>query len=146
MPTTDAESVDRSREATPRPGDLVSSLKAVRLLGALRAGLDEMNRVDIDRSARRRLIATHRAALIEVASTVSDALIEELVTLGVAPLGQDASLDEIKVAQAQLLGWLNGVILAKAALGALARGDVDHDGGGAGDTTDLALVYRPAGA
>lgn len=146
MPTTDARSVDRSRELTPRPGDLVSSLKAVRLLGTLRAGLDEMNRVDLDHSARRRLIATHRAALIEVASTVSDALIDELVTLGVAPLGQDASLDEIKVAQAQLLGWLNGVILAKAALGALARVDVDDGEGGAGDTTDLALVYRPAGA
>ena len=125
MPPTGAECVERSSELAPRPDDLVSSVKAVRLLGTLRAGLDEMNRVDLDQSARRRLIATYRAALVEVASTVSDALIDELVRLGVGPLRQDASLAQIKVAQAQLLGWLNGVILAKAALGALTRVDAD---------------------
>jgi hypothetical protein len=60
-----------------------------------------------------------------VARTVSDTLIDELVTFGVEPLSQDASLDQLKVAQAQLLGWVNGVILANATLGA---GHVDADG------------------
>jgi hypothetical protein len=40
----------------------------------------------------------HRAALIEVACTVSDALIEELVALRAEPLDQDATADRIKVA------------------------------------------------
>jgi hypothetical protein len=49
-----------------------------------------------------------------VASTVSDALIDELVRLRVAPLDQEASVDQIKVAQAQLLGWVSGLVLAEA--------------------------------
>jgi hypothetical protein len=134
MPATDPKGVDRSepshgehqrREPTQRPDDLVSPVKAVRLLEALGAGFDEMNRVDLDDAARRPLIAAHRAALIEVASTVSDALIDELVALRVEPLSQDASLDQVKVAQAQLLGWVNGVILAKATLSTLTQVDAD---------------------
>jgi hypothetical protein len=134
MPATDPKGVDRSeppqgerprREPTQRPHDLVSPVKAMRLLEALGAGFDEMKRVDLDDAARRRLIATHRAALIEVASTVSDALIDELVTFGVGPLSQDASVDQLKVAQAQLLGWVNGVVLAKATLGTLAHVDAE---------------------
>ena len=68
------------------PGDeVVAPAKALRLLGALGAGLDELNRVKLDYAARRRVIAAHRAALIEVASTVSDALIDELVAMTRGP-------------------------------------------------------------
>ena len=57
MPATDPKGVDRSeppqgehrrRDPTQRPDDLVSPVKAVRLLGALGASFDEMNRVDLD--------------------------------------------------------------------------------------------------
>jgi hypothetical protein len=92
----------------------VAPAKALRLLWALGAGVDERKLVDLDDAARRRLIAAHRAALIEVASTVTDPLIDELRALGVHPLDEDASLDELKVAQAQLLGWVNGAVLAEA--------------------------------
>jgi rubrerythrin len=94
--------------------DGLAPAKAVRLLGMLNHGLDEMHRVTLDDSARRSLIASHRAALIEVASTLSDALIDELIALRFAPLEWDATVDEIRVAQAQLLGWVNGLILAEA--------------------------------
>ena len=87
--------------------------KALRLLWAIGAGVDERKRVDLDEAARRRLIAAHRTVLVEVASTLSDPLIDELVALGVHPLDEDASLDELKVAQAQLLGWVNGAVLAE---------------------------------
>lgn len=99
--------------------------KALRLLGTLSRGLEELNRVNLDDAARRRVIAAHRAALIEVASTVSDALIDELVALRVGSLDQDASVDQIKVAQAQLLGWVNGIILAAANFGTPTRIDAD---------------------
>jgi hypothetical protein len=39
-------------------------------------------------------------------------LIDELVDLGFAPLDPDATVAEIRVAQAQLFGWLNGLILS----------------------------------
>jgi Bacterial proteasome activator len=107
--------------AAPAPGvagcQLVAPAKAMRLLGALSDGLDELHRVNLDDAARSRVIATHRAALIEVASTVSDALVDEMVALRFEPLDGEATVDEIKVAEAQLVGWVNGVILAEANLG-----------------------------
>jgi Protein of unknown function (DUF2587) len=96
---------------------LVAPAKAMRLLGALSDGLDELHRVNLDDAARSRVIATHRAALIEVASTVSDALMDEMVALRFEPLDGEATVDEIKVAEAQLVGWANGLILAEANLG-----------------------------
>ena len=97
-------------------GELVAPAKAVRLLGTLSDGLDELHWVKLDDAARSRVITTHRAALIEVASTVSDALVDEMVTLRFEPLDGDATVDEIKVAQAQLVGWVNGLILGQANL------------------------------
>lgn len=97
----------------PPPAGLVAPAKAMRLLRAIGAAVDELDRVDLDDAARHRLIAAHRAALIEVASTVSDALIDELIRLRVEPLDEDASVDELRVAQAQLLGWVNGAVLAE---------------------------------
>jgi hypothetical protein len=99
--------------SAPPPG-LVAPAKTLRLLWAIGAAAEELKRVNPDDAARRRMIAAHRAALIEVASTVSDPLIEELVALGVQPLDEDASIDELKVAQAQLLGWVDGALLAGA--------------------------------
>jgi Bacterial proteasome activator len=75
-------------------------------------GLEELHRITVDDAARRDLIAAYRAGLVEVASTVSDPLINELVDLRFAPLDADATVDEIRVAQAQLFGWLNGLILS----------------------------------
>jgi hypothetical protein len=91
---------------------LVAPAKALRLLCMLWDGLEELHRITVDDAARRRLITAHRAALVEVASTLSDPLINELVDLRFAPLEPDATVDEIRVAQAQLFGWLNGLILA----------------------------------
>lgn len=104
---------------------LVAPTKAIRVLGALRRGLDELGRVDLDPEARRRVAAAHRAALIEAASAVSEALLDEMVALHIEPPSPDATLDQLRVGQAQLLGWLNGLVLAEASVdGPLAIGQV----------------------
>lgn len=97
--------------------ELVAPAKAVRLLGTLSDGLSELHEVTLDDAARGRVIAAHRAALIEVASAVSDPLIDELLALRFHPLDGDATPDEIRVAHAQLAGWVNGLILAEATFG-----------------------------
>jgi Protein of unknown function (DUF2587) len=121
MTSTDTSDIARGGDARSSPGaavpgrpgvaggELIAPAKAMRLLGALSDGLDE--------AARGRAIAAHRAALIEVASSVSDPLISELVDLPFQPLDRAATVDEIKVAQAQLVGWVNGLILAEGNLG-----------------------------
>ena len=104
---------------------LVAPAKAIRVLGALRRGLDELEEVDLDGEARRRVAAAQRAALIEAASAVSDALLREMVALHVEPPSPAATLDQLRVGQAQLLGWLNGVVLAEATVdGPVAIGQV----------------------
>jgi hypothetical protein len=129
MASTDTPSTATSEDGSSGPepaaraalgvagGELVAPAKAMRLLGALSDGLDELHRVNLDDAARSRVIATHRAALIEVASTVSDGLMDEMVALRFEPLDGKATIDEIKVAEAQLVGWVNGLILAEANLG-----------------------------
>jgi Protein of unknown function (DUF2587) len=103
---------------TSSQNGLVAPAKALRLLCMLWDGLEELHRITTDDPTRRALIAAHRAALVEMASTVSDRLIDELLELGFAPLEPDATVDEIRVAQAQLFGWLNGLILADERLSA----------------------------
>jgi hypothetical protein len=129
MTSTDTSDIARGGDARSSPGaavpgrpgvaggELIAPAKAMRLLGALSDGLDELHRVNLDEAARGRAIAAHRAALIEVASSVSDPLISELVDLSFQPLDRAATVDEIKVAQAQLVGWVNGLILAEGNLG-----------------------------
>lgn len=104
---------------------LVVPTKAIRVLGALRRGLVELEHVDLDDAGRRRVAAAQRAALIEAASAVSEALIGEMVALHVEPPSPAATLDELRVGQAQLLGWLNGLVLAEATVdGPVAIGQV----------------------
>ncbi|HEX6423448.1 MAG TPA: proteasome activator [Acidimicrobiales bacterium] len=104
---------------------LVVPTKAIRVLGALRRGLVELEHVDLDDAGRRRVAAAQRAALIEAASAVSEALLGEMVALHVEPPSPAATLDELRVGQAQLLGWLNGLVLAEATVdGPVAIGQV----------------------
>jgi Bacterial proteasome activator len=110
------ERARRAASGVP-PADLVGPAKALRLLGLLSDGLNELHRVTLDDAARGRFVTAYRAALIEVASVVSDALIDELVTLHFRPLDSGATLDELRIAQAQLAGWVNGLLLAEANLG-----------------------------
>lgn len=119
MTPATAPRIDQTGRASPDASapvagqnGLVAPDKALRLLCMLWDGLEELHRITVDDAARRGLIAAHRAALVEVASTVSDALIDELVDLRFAPLDPDATVSEIRVAEAQLFGWLNGLILA----------------------------------
>lgn len=94
-----------------RPRELVALAKVTRLLDTLDAGLTELNDLDPDDEARERLIEAYRASLVEVTSALSDPLVDELVALHIGPLDPGSSLSELKVAEAQLLGWTMGLVL-----------------------------------
>jgi hypothetical protein len=97
----------------PHPTPELASLpKTARLRDALLATLEELNRTDLDPAALARTIRLHADTLVEVASAVSDPLIEELVSLRIQPLPADASPAEVRIAQAQLAGWVNGLLAA----------------------------------
>ena len=99
----DVESVDD--EVVVAPG------KALRLADMIDAMVTELHEAQLDDEARTRFLALYRATLIEVGSTLSDALLTELARVQTVSVDECASCDELRVAMTQLAGWLHGVIL-----------------------------------
>ncbi len=115
---------ENQRTDDQRPAELIAPLKVMRLFSALVEGLGELNAVGpVDDPTRRRLIADHRAVVVEVASALSDPLIDEMVSLHIGPLDQTASLAELKLAEAQLLGWVTGLVVPGLRVAGTAPGD-----------------------
>jgi hypothetical protein len=113
-----------------RPRELVALAKVTRLLDTLDAGLTELNDIDPDDEARERLIEAYRTSLVEMTSALSDPLVDELVALNIGPLDPGSSLSELKVAEAQLLGWAMGLVLPLPGRDDLQLGDAtggEHD-------------------
>lgn len=95
---------------------VLAPAKVVRLAEMIDAITDELHDEPIDRAARARLRDLYRVVLVEVGSTLSDPLLDELAHLQQSPeVGSD---DEMRVVVAQLAGWLRGLRAG------LATGDV----------------------
>jgi hypothetical protein len=81
----------------------------VRLGSMLQTMIAEVHEVSLDEPGRERLRAIHDKAVDEIKSVVSPDLARELDALTL-PLGEDLpSGAELKIAQAQLFGWLKGL-------------------------------------
>src|SRR5260221_5889335 len=93
-------------ERVPRPGELL------RLAAMAKAVLDELHRGDFDDKAERnRIRALYKASLKDLAGVVSDDLRAELDRLVGSLVDEpDLTAPELRVAEAQLSGWLDGVI------------------------------------
>lgn len=76
------------------------------MLGAMRTELRELDSDAVDRD---RLDKLHRSARDSLAQTLSGPLAEELDTM-VPVLPDEPTTGELRVAQAQLLGWLEGLL------------------------------------
>jgi len=74
-----------------------------------RAMLDEVRQAPLDEAGRERLLSVYERSLDELRDVVSDDLREELDSVFV-PMGDQAPSEaELRVAQAQLVGWLEGL-------------------------------------
>ncbi|GAC1409924.1 MAG: hypothetical protein NVSMB57_03040 [Actinomycetota bacterium] len=84
--------------------------KLLRIAVMVRELLEEVRRAPVDESAREHLRTIHQRVVIELKSGLSGALREELDRLAL-PLAENSipSESEIRIAQAQLLGWLEGL-------------------------------------
>lgn len=90
---------------------VVAPGKALRLADMIDTMVDELHRAPLDDEGRVRFLTLYRATLVEVGSTLSDALLTELARMQTASVDECASCDELRVAMTQLAGWLHGVIL-----------------------------------
>jgi hypothetical protein len=95
-----------SDEATEQ---ITSPTKLIRIASMVRTMLDEVRRAPLDDAGRRRLREIHEKSLDELEGVLSPDLQQELSEV-VLPLTDDTpSESELRLAQAQLVGWLEGL-------------------------------------
>ena len=90
--------------------DLVSSpAKVMRIGSMVKQLLDEVKSAPLDEAARVRLGEIHRQAIEELGEALAPELIEELNRLNEPFESPAPSEAELRIAQAQLVGWLEGL-------------------------------------
>jgi len=84
--------------------------KVMRLGSMIKQLLDEVKSAPLDEASRARLAQIHRSTIAELEEGLAPELVEELDRLSL-PFGegQVPSEAELRIAQAQLVGWLEGL-------------------------------------
>jgi hypothetical protein len=98
---------DELRELT----DLVEQpAKVMRIGSMIRQLLEEVKSAPLDDASRNRLKEIHRSSIKELESGLAPELVEELERLSL-PFTEDGTPSdaELRIAQAQLVGWLEGL-------------------------------------
>jgi hypothetical protein len=91
--------------------DLVEQpAKVMRIGTMIRTLLEEVKTAPLDEASRQRLKEIHRSSIKELEAGLAPELIEELERLTL-PFSEDGtpSDGELRIAQAQLVGWLEGL-------------------------------------
>lgn len=90
-------------------GEFISQpAKLLRIAAMIRELLEEVRKSSPDEGGRKRLRAIYDKALAALREGLSEDLQKELDTLTM-PLDSSSSESEIRLAQAQLVGWLEGL-------------------------------------
>lgn len=82
--------------------------KLIRIASMIRELVEEVRQSSLDERGRGRLADIYKRSVEELKGSLSEDLQQELDSL-VLPLESESSDAEIRVAQAQLLGWLEGL-------------------------------------
>jgi hypothetical protein len=105
----DSEDADAERET--HVSELVEQpAKVMRIGSMIRQLLEEVKAAPLDEASRNRLRDIHRASIKELETGLAPELVEELERLSL-PFTEDGTPSdaELRIAQAQLVGWLEGL-------------------------------------
>jgi hypothetical protein len=90
--------------------DLVEQpAKVMRIGGMIRQLLDEVKASPLDEAARARLANIYESSIKELEQGLAPELVEELERLSLPFTTETPSEAELRIAQAQLVGWLEGL-------------------------------------
>jgi len=81
----------------------------MRIGGMIRQLLDEVKAAPLDEASRARLRDIHLQSIKELEDGLAPELVEELERLSLPFDGETPSEGELRIAQAQLVGWLEGL-------------------------------------
>jgi hypothetical protein len=106
-----AEMVEEiSSDDPPAPaGGVIHASKLMRIASMTRAMLEEVRQAPLDEAGRRRLAEVHERTIEEMEEVLTDELREELQDIFLPLTTDDVSESEIRISQAQLVGWLEGL-------------------------------------
>jgi hypothetical protein len=104
----DADGATTADEGSSAP-HVTEPSKLLRIASMTRAMLDEVREASLDEAGRNRLLSIYERSLEELKGVLSDDLREELDSVFV-PINEDSPSEaELRIAQAQLVGWLEGL-------------------------------------
>jgi hypothetical protein len=98
---------DLAEEDRPEP-PVSEPTKLIRIASMTRAMLDEVRQAPLDEGGRRRLADVHARSLEELRGILSPELLDEFNEI-MLPLEEGVSEAALRIAQAQLIGWLEGL-------------------------------------
>ncbi len=101
---------DDDREAPTNPADLVEQpAKVMRIGSMVKQLLEEVRSAPLDDRGRARLADIHDRSIAELKDGLAPELVDELERIAL-PFKDDQPSDaELRIAQAQLVGWLEGL-------------------------------------
>jgi hypothetical protein len=103
-------SEDDADEAERQITDLVEQpAKVMRIGSMIRQLLEEVKAAPLDEASRARLAGIHRSSIKELEAGLAPELVEELERLSLPFSSETPSEAELRIAQAQLVGWLEGL-------------------------------------
>ncbi|MGH2711646.1 MAG: proteasome activator [Actinomycetota bacterium] len=89
-------------------GSIAQPAKLIRIASMIRELVEEVRQTSLDEGGKARLADIYHNSIDELKESLSEDLRRELDKLAI-PLESKSSEAEIRVAQAQLLGWLEGL-------------------------------------
>lgn len=102
--------VDEDEERNAEHSTIHEPSKLIRIASMTRAMLDEVRQAPLDEAGRLRLRSIYHRSLEQLREALSDDLAEELEMI-FEPINQtdEVSESELRLVQAQLVGWLEGL-------------------------------------
>lgn len=96
---------DESDDST----SFIQAPKLMRIASMTRALLDEIRQSPLDEAGRLRLVDIHERSIEEMQDVLSEDLQQELRDMFVPISSETATESELRLVQAQLVGWLEGL-------------------------------------
>lgn len=97
-------------EAGPERGEFITHpAKLMRIAAMTQAMLNEVRETALDEAGRRRLQEINERILKELSTVLSEDLADELAEMFVPLDAHTPTEGELRIAQAQLVGWLEGL-------------------------------------
>lgn len=106
--SADPESPDTAK-ARPVTDLIEQPAKVMRIASMIRQLLDEVKSAPLDDASRQRLREIHKTSILELEDGLAPELIEELERISLPFTTETPSDAELRIAQAQLVGWLEGL-------------------------------------